>query len=136
MVRRVLIADDNPEMRKLICRVFEPQRIFELCAEAVNGADAIAQARIWRPDLIILDLSMPVMNGIEAARAIHREMPRVPIILYTLYVQAIPESEAAAHGIKRVVAKNDIGNLLSHANEMFRTHEPTPNKSSRGNPGV
>jgi CheY-like chemotaxis protein len=120
MVKRVLIADDNPDMRKMICAVFHSEKSFELCAEAVNGEDAVAQARMCRPDLVILDLSMPVMNGIEAARVIHREMPRVPIILYTLYANAILESEAAAYGIKRVVPKNDLTNLVNHANDMFR----------------
>ncbi|MFY9801939.1 MAG: response regulator [Candidatus Acidiferrales bacterium] len=120
MVKRVLIADDSQDMRQLLCRVFESEEGFEMCSEAVDGADAIAKARAHRPDLIILDLSMPVMNGIDAARIMHREMPAVPIILYTLYAQAIQPAEAAAAGIRRVVPKTEIMSLVRHAHEVFR----------------
>jgi CheY-like chemotaxis protein len=120
MPKRVLIADDSYDMRQLLCRVFEAEEGFEMCSEAVDGADAVAKARQCRPDLIILDLSMPVMNGLAAARIIHREMPDVPIILYTLYAQAIQQSEATAAGIRRVVPKTEIMALVRHAHDVFR----------------
>jgi DNA-binding NarL/FixJ family response regulator len=120
MVRRVLVADDNPDMRKMICRVFQPAKSFDLCAEAANGEDAVALARLCSPHLVILDLSMSVMSGIEAARIIHKEMPDVPITLYTLHADAIPASEAAIYGIRRVVPKDDLDNLVNHAQAMFR----------------
>jgi CheY-like chemotaxis protein len=118
MPKRVLIADDSFDMRQLLCRVFEAEEGFEMCSEAVDGADAVAKARQCRPDLIILDLSMPVMNGLVAARTIHREMPGVPIILYTLYAQAIQQSEATAAGIRRVVPKTEIMALVRHAHDV------------------
>ena len=118
MPKRVLIADDSYDMRQLLCRVFEAEEGFEMCSEAVDGADAVAKARQHRPDLIILDLSMPVMNGLAAARIIHREMPAIPIILYTLYAQAIQQSEAAAAGIRRVVPKTEILALVRHAHDV------------------
>lgn len=118
MARRVLIADDSRDMRQLLCRVFEAEEGFELCSEAVDGADAVAKARQFQPDLIILDLSMPVMNGLAAARIIHREMPGVPIILYTLYAHAIQQAEAAAAGIRRVVPKTEIMALVRHAHDV------------------
>ncbi|MGA7852351.1 MAG: response regulator [Candidatus Acidiferrales bacterium] len=118
MPKRVLIADDSYDMRQLLCRVFEAEEGFEMCSEAVDGADAVAKARQCRPDLIILDLSMPVMNGLAAARIIHREMPDVPIILYTLYAQAIQQAEAAAAGIRRVVPKTEIMALVRHAHDV------------------
>src|SRR5579863_1162724 len=120
MPKRVLIADDSYDMRQLLCRVFEAEEGFEMCSEAVDGADAVAKARQCRPDLVILDLSMPVMNGLAAARIIHREMPGVPIILYTLYAQAIQQSEANAAGIRRVVPKTEIMALVRHAHDVFR----------------
>ena len=118
MPKRVLIADDSYDMRQLLCRVFEAEEGFEMCSEAVDGADAVAKARQCRPDLIILDLSMPVMNGLAAARIIHREMPDVPIILYTLYAQAIQQAEATAAGIRRVVPKTEIMALVRHAHDV------------------
>jgi CheY-like chemotaxis protein len=120
MPKRVLIADDSYDMRQLLCRVFEAEEGFEMCSEAVDGADAVAKARESRPDLIILDLSMPVMNGLAAARIIHRELPAVPIILYTLYAHAIQQSEATAAGIRRVVPKTEIMALVRHAHDVFR----------------
>ena len=119
MPKRVLIADDSQDMRQLLCRVFEAEEGFQMCAEAVDGADAVAKARTFHPDLIILDLSMPVMNGLLAARMIHREMPGIPIILYTLYAQAIQQSEASAAGIRRVVPKTEIMALVRHAHDVI-----------------
>lgn len=118
MPKRVLIADDSYDMRQLLCRVFEAEQGFEMCSEAVDGADAVAKARQCHPDLIILDLSMPVLNGLAAARVIHREMPGVPIILYTLYAQAIQQAEATAAGIRRVVPKTEILALVRHAHDV------------------
>ena len=118
MPKRVLIADDSYDMRQLLCRVFETEEGFEMCSEAVDGADAVVRARQCRPDLIILDLSMPVMNGLATARIIHREMPDVPIILYTLYAQAIQQAEATAAGIRRVVPKTEIMMLVRHAHDV------------------
>jgi CheY-like chemotaxis protein len=120
MPKRVLIADDSYDMRQLLCRVFEAEEGFEMCSEAVDGADAVAKARQYLPDLIILDLSMPVMNGLLAARIIHREMPGIPIILYTLYAQAIQQDEATAAGIRRVVPKTEIMALVRHAHDVVR----------------
>ncbi len=74
---------------------------------------------MFHPDLIILDLSMPVMNGLAAARIMHREMPGVPIILYTLYAQAIQQDEASAAGIRRVVPKTEVMSLVRHAHDVF-----------------
>jgi CheY-like chemotaxis protein len=119
MAKRVLIADDSEEMRQLLCRVFQAEEGFEMCSQAVDGGDAVAKARQFHPDLIILDLSMPVMNGIDAARILHREMPNVPIILYTLYAQAIQQAEATAVGISRVVPKTELMSLVRHARDLF-----------------
>jgi CheY-like chemotaxis protein len=79
----ILIADDNKTIRKMLCRMFECEEHYDLCAEAENGKQAIELALQHRPDLIILDMSMPVMNGLQAARELKRLMPKVPIILFT-----------------------------------------------------
>jgi len=65
-----LVADENPTLRKVLCKISEVEKDYDLCAEVVDGAQAIALARQCRPDLIILDLNMPVINGIDAARAL------------------------------------------------------------------
>ena len=68
MAKAVLIADDNDSVRRALCEAFARDSDFEVCAEAHDGGDAIEKALRLRPDLIVLDLSMPVMNGLDAAR--------------------------------------------------------------------
>jgi len=70
MVRSVLIADDQEVIRRMLCFLFDSQSDFEVCGEAENGQEAVEMAQVLRPDLIMLDLSMPVMNGIEAEMCI------------------------------------------------------------------
>jgi DNA-binding NarL/FixJ family response regulator len=81
MPRTILIADDNPLIRKTLCEIFEAEEDYDICAEAANGQEAIDLALKHRPELIILDLSMPVMNGLEASRELKRIMPTVPITI-------------------------------------------------------
>src|SRR5580698_8110423 len=85
MAKKILVADDSPIIRKTLCRIIEAHEDYDLCAEAENGQEAIALAIEHRPDLIILDLEMPVKNGIDAAREIKQVLPSVPIILFTQY---------------------------------------------------
>ncbi|HEY0702130.1 MAG TPA: response regulator transcription factor, partial [Candidatus Acidoferrales bacterium] len=84
MARCVLIVDDNIQLRRVI-RVQLEAAGLEVCGEAVDGFEAIDKARELKPDLIILDLSMPRMNGLEAARELTRILPTVPILLYTMH---------------------------------------------------
>jgi CheY-like chemotaxis protein len=99
----ILVADDNPVMRDALCKLFEPEDGLELCEQAVSGQDAIDKAKKFRPDLIILDFSMPVMNGIDADRAIKKIMPRVPIILFTIHGNEMLSAAAKEAGIAGLV---------------------------------
>jgi len=77
MSKTILVADDNPLVRKLLCKIFEAEEDYDICAEAANGQEAIELAVQHKPHLIILDFSMPVMNGLDAARELKRIMPHV-----------------------------------------------------------
>ena len=70
MAKRVLVADDNPLIRKALCRLFEVEEDHDVCAEASDGEEAIELSLKHRPDLIIMDLSMPVLNGLEATKGV------------------------------------------------------------------
>jgi CheY-like chemotaxis protein len=118
--KRILIADDNPHLRKALCRLFEGHEYLEICAEAVNGREAVDMAIAIKPDLIILDLSMPVMNGLEAARILQQLMPQVPKILFTLHAQALMSADLQAAGIRRVVSKSDMTALISHSEDLVK----------------
>jgi CheY-like chemotaxis protein len=116
----ILVADDNPVMRDALCKLFEPEDGLELCQQAVNGRDAIEKAKEFRPDLIILDFSMPVMNGIDAARAIKKIMPGVPIILFTIHGSEMLSAVAKEAGIDAFVSKAEMVNLAVHTRALLK----------------
>jgi two-component system chemotaxis response regulator CheY len=93
----------------------------EVC-EAENGADGLQKARDLNPGLVILDLSMPVMNGLEAARALQLTMPHVPLLMFTNNSGAAMEKEARHAGIFAVVSKSDANSLqqlMVHAKALL-----------------
>ena len=119
MAKKILVADDNPIVRKALCRMFETENEYELCAEAENGQQAIALSIKHHPNLIILDLDMPVTNGIDAARAIKQALPGVPIILFTQYADIVPGPAFRNLAVDRVVSKGDGGSLLRHVRSLI-----------------
>ena len=104
MPRRVLVVDDNPGMRRFI-RLAVQHVGLEVCGEAENGTAAIQRAQELNPDIVLLDLSMPMMNGAEAASVLKARMPAVRIILFTMY--DFGEALAAAAGVDVVLCKSD-----------------------------
>ena len=94
MAKTVLIVDDNAYIRRELCELFKREEDFEICGEAENGKEAIARALELHPDLIVLDLSMPMMNGLDAARVLRRLMPTVPLILYSEFGDKVAENQA------------------------------------------
>ena len=120
MMKSVLIADDHDMIRNALCELFDSQEDFEVCGEAENGKEAVEMAQIFLPDLILLDLSMPVMNGIEAACELKRLMPMVPIIVFSEYGDVFSEPEARKTGISAVVSKDaNLSVLLDRARSVF-----------------
>ncbi len=107
MSERILIVDDDPNFRKQTREFLEQETPYSVCGEAVDGLDAIERAHQLKPDLIILDMSMPRMNGLQAARVLRQMMSDVPIILFTLHAGAILFSEVQAVGVSSVVSKTD-----------------------------
>jgi len=107
---RVLVVDDHPVVRKALVYYLRTRLKVE-CVEATNGYEALKNASETKPDLVILDYSMPVMNGIETARLMHRTMPEIPILMLTAHFTA---AEAASKdlGIKGVFSKDNVEPLL------------------------
>jgi CheY-like chemotaxis protein len=118
MAKRVLVADDNAAIRKILCRIFETEADYDLCAEAENGREAIELAVRWQPDLIILDLSMPVMDGLEAARELKRLMPKVPIILFTQHADLSNRITLMNADVDRIVSKTEASSLMGHVRSL------------------
>jgi len=93
---------------------------FKTCAEAENGKEAIEVAKQFKPDVITLDLSMPVMNGLTAASEVRRVFPRTPIILLTLYGNSLPKTAASRAGVNRVLPKTvRLSTLIDSAHELM-----------------
>jgi DNA-binding NarL/FixJ family response regulator len=120
MVKSVLIADDHALTRHAICSLFTAEQDFEVCGDAENGREAVEMAQVLHPDLIVLDLSMPVMNGIEAAQALKRLMPEIPIIVFSEYSDVFSEREARSEGISALVSKTGpVSVLLDNARAVL-----------------
>jgi len=106
MSRRILIADDHAETRQATRRLLAGYPEWVVCGEADNGIDAIEKAATLKPDLVILDMSMPKMNGIEAAKIIHTAAPKLPLLLFSVNsgeMQALEEVRLA--GFRGVLSK-------------------------------
>ena len=119
MVKSILIADDNAFLRQRLCGLFSREADFEVCGEAGNGREAIEEAQELHPDLILLDLSMPVMNGLDATRVLKRVMPEVPVIMYSAYSDSFTAKEAHSAGVSALVSKSEnIAVLLGKARSL------------------
>jgi len=119
-VRSVLVVDDSPAIRKAVCELLTRERDFEVCGEAENGSEAIEKAQRLRPDLIVTDLSMPLMNGLEETRVLKKLMPALPVIIYTAHGSALVEKEALAAGAYAVISKSDaVTALIEKARELL-----------------
>jgi response regulator NasT len=115
----VLVVDDNSLIRRTVSKMLEAEN-FVVCGEAADGRDAINKAMDLRPDLIVLDLAMPVMNGLQAAEILHQIMPSVPLILFSMHAGSVLGSQAEAAGIRAIVPKDAGGNLLiAHAKSLL-----------------
>src|ERR1700737_4467779 len=97
MSKSILLVDDDKLIRNVLRCFVETRTHFEVCGEAVNGLDAIEKARTLHPDLIVMDLSMPVMNGLEAETVLKAMLPEVPV----------------------VIQKNDMDGLAGHLIELL-----------------
>lgn len=119
-VRSVLVVDDSPAVRRAICELFTREGDFEVCGEAENGREAIEKAQQLQPALIVTDLSMPLMNGLEETRILKKLMPAVPVIIYSVHTGPIVDEEALEAGASAVVSKSDaVAVLIGKARQLL-----------------
>jgi DNA-binding NarL/FixJ family response regulator len=115
----LLICDDNPNIRYLLRAFVESRTPFQVCGEAAHGREAIEKAKELQPDLVLLDLSMPIMTGAEAAVILKRTVPRMKIILFSMHTDDVPKSMAAV-GVDLALAKSDgITKLADHLHALL-----------------
>jgi len=121
----VLIADDSVAIRQGLRDLFQNEGDFDVCGEAENGREAVEKAQELHPDLILLDLSMPVMNGLEAAGILKKIMSKVPVIIYSAHKDPMSKKEANSAGIWAWISKSEnVAVLLKEARSLV--HHPLP----------
>lgn len=103
--RTILIADDNERVRTVIRQALEHCTGFKVCGEATDGTDAVSKAKELEPDLVILDVRMPGLNGVEVAGILRYALPKVRIIFVTMYAEDISENLTSVFHIDAVVSK-------------------------------
>ena len=119
VAKRILIADDDADVRRVVRWFLKPRTAWEVCGEAVNGLDAIEKARTLKPDLILLDYSMPSMNGVETGAVLRAMLPEVPVILFTSQDTRAILSAAISAGIQAVLPKTDLCRLAAHLDTLL-----------------
>jgi DNA-binding NarL/FixJ family response regulator len=105
-VKRILIVDDSPAIRRTLRAVFEQKRGWAICGEAENGREALDKAQQLNPDLVVIDLSMPVLNGLEASRTLKKILPEIRLVMFTTFADHNLSAAAQAVGIDVVVDKS------------------------------
>lgn len=123
MAVRILIADDDAAIRRLLRRLIENHAGWQVCGDAHDGQDAVDKSAQLSPDVVVLDLAMPQMNGLQAAREISKSLPDVPLLLLTVQQVSKELTREAAHaGFKGAVSKN-TGSEVVRAIEILLKHE-------------
>lgn len=104
--------DDSASIRHALHQFLDCEPDWEVCGEAENGRAAVEKAQQLHPHLIVMDLSMPVMNGLDAARVLKRLMPAVPVVIYTGVADGWTKQHAQREGVAEVVSKSEQVSVL------------------------
>jgi DNA-binding NarL/FixJ family response regulator len=121
---RILIADDHEVVRKGLRSLLEGHEGLEIVGEASNGREAVDKATVLRPDVVVLDIGMPELNGLEATRQIIKATPRTEVLILTVYETEEVIREVLRAGARGYVLKSDAGRLLLSAIEAVSNHKP------------
>src|SRR5437899_368216 len=134
--KRVLLVDDSPHFLPALRSVLETHG-YVVCGEAGDGVAAIEQARVLKPDLVLLDLAMPRLNGMEAATVLKNLMQKMPIVMLTFLDDKIKADPASAFGIKAVISKADgMSKLIECLDGLFGREAPPVNSATQEKPAA
>jgi DNA-binding NarL/FixJ family response regulator len=120
---RVLLVDDHQIVRKGIAAVLREYPQWEVCGEAGNGRDAVAAALKLEPDIIVMDISMPEMNGLEATRQIRQARPDTEVLIFSVHESEQIIRDVLASGARGYMLKTDCVTNLLAAMEALSRHE-------------
>jgi two-component system, NarL family, nitrate/nitrite response regulator NarL len=114
---RVIVADDHPLVRKMVSTTFLPYAHIDVIAEARDGVEAVEEAKKLKPDVVILNISMPRMNGFQAAQEIKKQVPKSAIVILSTHADKHFIEEAKKIGVRVYISKTQVGNSLVKAVE-------------------
>jgi DNA-binding NarL/FixJ family response regulator len=121
---RILLADDHEIVRKGLRTVLEQRPEWEVCGEAATGRDAVKQAVELKPDVVVLDISMPELNGLEAARQILKEVPKTEVLILTVHESETLVREVLDAGARGYLLKSDASKHLLSAIDSLLLRKP------------
>jgi DNA-binding NarL/FixJ family response regulator len=121
---RILLADDHEVVRRGLIALLATRPDWQVCGEAQNGREAVALAVKLKPNLAILDLSMPELNGLEATRQIRKEVPETEVLVFSMYESEEFVRDLLAAGARGYVLKSDVAAQLLTAVETVARHKP------------
>lgn len=121
---RILLADDHDVVRHGLRALLETHEGWQICGEALSGREAVEMAEALQPDIAILDISMPSLNGLDATRIIRRSSPGTEILIFTMHENEQLIREVLAAGAKGYLLKSDAGHSVVAAVEALAAHQP------------
>ena len=121
---RILVADDNEKIRNNLCSALETRLGWIVCGRAVDGMDAVEKAVDLKPDIVLVDISMPGLNGFEAAGCIHEQVPNAEILIVTEHDSSTLDQLPQLPGVRGYVVKSRIQRDLILAVEAASKHQP------------
>jgi two-component system response regulator NreC len=120
---RILIADDHEVVRQGVRMLIEKEAGWEVCGEASNGRKAVSMAEQLKPDIVVLDIGMPELNGLDAARQIRRSLPKTEVVVFTGEESEQVIHEVFAAGARSYILKSDLGHHLVAALRALAQHK-------------
>jgi DNA-binding NarL/FixJ family response regulator len=124
MSLRILIVDDHAVVRRGVRSLLESHEGWEVCGEATNGRDAVEQSRQLRPDVVVMDLSLPELNGLDATRQILKEGPGIEVLVLTMHHSEELARDVLRAGARGYIMKSDADEDLITAVDTLRLHKP------------
>ena len=121
---RVMVVDDHEVVRRGVCSLIESHPGWDVCGEAVDGHDAVEKAKELSPDVIVIDLTMPRLSGLQAIREVRKVAPRAEVLVLTMHDSEQMAREVLEAGARGYLMKSDAGRELVQAVEAVSQHKP------------
>ncbi|HEX4799976.1 MAG TPA: response regulator transcription factor, partial [Sphingomicrobium sp.] len=123
-IRRIMLVDDHQALRRGVRQLLESKPYYQIVAEAGDGRTALELAKETRPDIAIVDFSVPELNGLDLSHALKRELPRIEILLYTMHDREEIVMDVLRAGVRGIVLKSDTEEHLLAALDALSIHRP------------